>query len=161
MRAHRPIRLAAASPRGFSLVEVVLVLVITACLAGIVLPRFGNAAAKQRADAAAKRIARDLSLAQNRAITSSASQTVTFNVGASSYTLAGMAAPDHSSQTYQVFLGQEPYNVTMVSANFGGNAVLIFNGYGAPDSDGSIVIRAAGFQKTIALDPDTGQASVQ
>ena len=43
----------------------------------------------------------------------------------------------------------------------GGDAVVIFDGYGMPDSGGSVDITAGGVTKTIQLDPDTGRAVVQ
>src|SRR5690606_27031377 len=66
----------AAQPlrRGFSLLELVMVLTIIAILAAIATPRYANAMARYRADLAARRIAADLLLAQRLARTESRSR---------------------------------------------------------------------------------------
>ena len=146
--------------QGFSLVEVAFVVVIIGILAAIAAPRFSNSITLQRVDAAARRVQVDLSLARRSAKVSTTSQTVSFDVATNSYRLVGMTDPDRSATEYKVSLFQEPYSTTIVSADFGGDAEIIFDGWGAPDSGGSVVVQAGSHQKTINVDPDTGQASV-
>jgi hypothetical protein len=75
--------------------------------------------------------------------------------------MAGMRTLDNRSSNYQVDLAGEPHRITLVSANFGGDPNVMFDTYGAPDSGGTVVVRAGGTDKTITLNPDTGKASVQ
>ena len=147
--------------RGFSLIELVIVVMIIAIMAGIAMPRFSSALARQRVDAAAKRIVVDLALAQQQARTSSASQNVTFNAAAGTYLLVGMPHPDHSGLDYEVSLTDEPYGAIIVSADFNGDVEIIFDIYGVPDSGGSVVLQVGGHVRTVAVDADTGKASVQ
>jgi type II secretory pathway pseudopilin PulG len=141
-------------------VEVVCVVLIIGIVSAIALPRFSNSIALRRVDAAARRVQVDLSLARRHAKVSTTSQRVTFDTAANSYLLVGMTDPDHSAAEYMVSLSDEPYSATIVSAAFGGDAEIIFDGWGAPDSGGSVLIQVGSHQKTIDVDPDTGQASV-
>ena len=147
--------------RGFSLVERVLVLVLIGILRAIAVPRFSNSIALHRVDAAARRIQVDLSLARRHAKVVTTSQTVSFDTATNSYRLVGMTDPDHSAAEYKVALSEEPYNATIVSANFDGDEEIIFDGWGVPDSGGSVLVQVGSHQKTIDVDPDTGQASIQ
>ena len=52
---------------GFSLLELVVVMVIVAILAAIATPRYGKAVARYRTASAARKIAADLTFARKRA----------------------------------------------------------------------------------------------
>lgn len=147
--------------RAFSLVEVVLVLAILAILAAIAAPRYGTAVSRYQAEMAARRVVADLALARSRARISSTQHTVAFTPAADQYQLPGVADLKNSSVDYLVDLSTRPYYADLVSADFGGDATVVFDGYGTPDSSGQIVIEVGDIQKIIALDQDTGKASVQ
>jgi prepilin-type N-terminal cleavage/methylation domain-containing protein len=146
-----------SSARAFTLVELVVVLVVLGVLAGIAVPRYANFHAHQRVRAAAGRVYADLALAQRQAKFSSSNQTVTFDTAADSYTLDGMPHPDFSGIDYTVRLSQPPYEVTIVSAAFGEDKQLVFNGFGEPDSSGSLVLQVGDYQETINV---SGEASL-
>lgn len=155
----RHVRVEAA--RGFSLVELIAVIVIVATLAVISVPRFSNSLALQRVEAAARRIIVDLAFAQRHAKSSNVAQTVRFDPVSGEYSLVGMPHPDHPSLEYKVFLKEEPYGVVLVSADFGSEQEIIFDIYGMPDSGGSVVIRVGSQLRTIVVDADSGKASAQ
>ena len=48
-----------------------------------------------------------------------------------------------------------------MSATFGGDAAVTFDGYGVPSAGGRIVISAGQYQKTIVLDAASGKAEMQ
>ena len=158
---HSPFRRHGARRSAFTLVELILVLIILSIFAGVAAPRFGSAIARRRADAAASRIVLDLELARRQAKTSSANQTVFFDIAANSYSLPGMQHPDRPGRDYEVPLSEEPYRVGIASADFGGDLEIVFNGWGSPDSGGSVVIQVGNYMRTIIVEPSTGQASVQ
>lgn len=145
----------------FSLIELIVVVVITAILAAIAVPRFGSSMVIHRVDTAAQRIVADLTLAQHRARMTSASQRVVFKPADDTYELIGVSHMDHVDQAYVVSLAQAPYRVEIVSADFGGDSEVNFDGYGAPDSGGTVIIRVGDFLRQIDLDADTGKAVTQ
>jgi prepilin-type N-terminal cleavage/methylation domain-containing protein len=146
--------------RGFSLIELVMVVCILAIMSAVAVPRFARSRVRYRVDAAALRVAADLNLARQRAGQISASQTVSFDVAAGTYSLSGLADMDHPTTTYTVRLGDPPYEVQMTSADFGGDAQLILDGWGVPDSGGTVVLRATDCVKTITVAPGTGQVTI-
>lgn len=140
----------------FTLVELVMSLAIITIFSAIAVPRYANFAAHQRAQGAVRRITTDLALAKRRAVLLSSSQTVSFTVATDSYVVGTMMDPDRPADPYRVILAQEPYNATIVSADFGGDADLVFDGYGVADSGGTIVLRVGGFEKTITVSSTSG-----
>mgnify|MGYP001594843253 CR=1 FL=1 len=157
MRRKRSILEPAWPPgRAFTLVELLCVMIILALMAGMAVPRYASFLAVERAEAAVRRITADLALAQRRSAFTSTSRTVTFDVAANAYQLVGMDDPSHPGKPYVVYLGEEPYGATLVSADLGGDANLTFTGYGDPDSGGTIVIKVGDRTKTITIDPQAG-----
>lgn len=146
--------------RGVTLVELVMVVVILAIMAAVAVPRVARSVSGHRIDAAALRIVGDLRLAQQRARQISASQTVSFDVNSGSYSLTGMAGLDRPAGTYTVRLVDPPYEVQLLSANFGGDALLVFDGWGVPDSGGTVVLQGGDCLKTITVAAGSGKVSV-
>lgn len=140
---------ARGATRAFSLVEMVMVVVLMGILAAVAAPRYATFLREQRLDSAESRIRADLALAQRRARYLGAAQTLSFVPATNGYSIAGMTDPDHAGVTYSVKLADEPYGVTLVSANIGGDGDLVFDGHGAPDTAGAIVIRLGNQTRTI------------
>ncbi len=135
----------------FTLVELVLVVVIIAVIAGIATPRYGSAIAHQQIDAAVRRIETDLALVQQRAKFSSTSQTIQFDALNESYGVVGMVDPDHPARIYRVELSVSPYDAAIHTVDFGGTSAVTFDGYGDPDNKGTIVIKVGNTYKTITV----------
>ncbi|MCP4379485.1 MAG: prepilin-type N-terminal cleavage/methylation domain-containing protein [bacterium] len=146
---------------GFSLLELVVVVAIMAIFAAVVTPRYGQAIARYRTAAAARKVATDLTFARRRAKISSTSQAVNFNIANDAYQLPGVADMRTSATDYSVALSSSPYQAKIVSADFDGNAAVTFDGYGVPDSGGTVVVSVGSYSKTILLDADSGKAEVQ
>jgi len=147
--------------RGFSLLELALVLAIIAVAAGVAAPRYARSVGRYRAEMAARRIASDLAYARRRAQTAGASQTVAFAPAGNDYRLPGARSLKDASGEYVVHLAADPYRTALISADFGGDATVVFDAYGVPDTGGSIRVGTGTFVKTIILDPDSGRAAVQ
>lgn len=149
-----------AITRGFTLVELVLVIAIMSIAAAIASPRYANSLRRYHLDAAAKRIAADIEHVGAYAKARSAPQTVVFDVAGCGYSSVGLQSPDRRQANYAVNLAKEPYRVTLVSADFGGSATATFTGYGTPAGAGSVVVGAGSEGRRISLDAITGKASI-
>lgn len=144
-----------ATRHGFSLIELVIVLVIVSVVGAIAGPRFATAAAQNRARAAADRVAADLELAQARARASSADVSVSFNVATESYKIGT------GSEATTVDLSRPPYSTQIDQAIFTGGSAVRFNAFGVPDSSGSILISGGGLSFDISVAAETGEVTVQ
>ena len=146
--------------RAFSLAEVVAVVVIIGVLAAIALPRFAGAMVNHRLDMAATRIAADLSRVQREARSASTSQSIVFSPDENRYRMPALPDMDHPGKAYVVELSKAPYEAALVAADFDGDTEIIFDGYGIPDSGGSVVIQVGDGQKIITVDAESGRATV-
>jgi len=162
-RSHRTV---IGSAQAFTIAELVLVIVIIGVLAGIAGPRYAGAVTRYRLDSAAKRIAADIALARADARSGSMPQAVIFTPASNNYQLPGVTTLDRRSTNYVVNLASDPYLVTLTSAAFGpvGGPMITtvtFDIYGVPDNGGSVVITSGGINKTITLDPNSGNTTIQ
>ena len=146
---------------GFSLVELIMVLVIIAAVSAIAIPRYANSYTRYRVEAAARRIVADLSYTRSEARGTSSATTIIFNLGAGTYSIPSVSALDGGPGIYVVDLGDEPYQSVLATADFAGSPMVNFDGFGMPSSAGSVTVTAGGITKTIVLDADTGEAKVQ
>ena len=137
---------------GFSLVEAVFVCAIVAILGAIALPRYAGFVARQQTQSAARRILSDLTYAQRQARLTSTPRSVVFDVGSGEYALPGMADPDRIGRSYSVDLSHDPYRATIISAAFGGDSTVVFDGFGTADTPGEIVVSVGRYRQTITVD---------
>lgn len=149
----------AARGRGFSLMELFLVLAILGVISAIAIPRFGGSMVLHRLDAAARRIAADLKLARSRAMTTSTNQI--FRIDGAGYTLVGTPDPDHPAQEYRVLLADAGHGVAWIYIDAGGDSDLVFSMYGAPDSAATLRIRLGDASRTILVAAETGRVEIQ
>jgi prepilin-type N-terminal cleavage/methylation domain-containing protein len=145
----------------FSLLEVVLVVAILVVLAAIAAPRYARATCGYRAEAAARRIVADLALARRSARNAGARRTVSFSTESHEYAIAGLPGLNDPAQGYRVVLADRPYEARVVSADFGGDAELVFDGYGAADSDGQVVLQVGDVRKTVIFTAASGRGTIQ
>ncbi len=177
MRQRNPIP-APCTPRGFTLVELITVMVITAVLAAVTIPAVGSFTAT-KSSAAAHRVARDLTFARHRALSSGCRTWAVFHSGAG--TLSILAEPVGSPGRSNAITLTDPSTglamvcalnstefggVAILSANFDGAAEVGFdwlgrplNTTGSPLSAQGLVSLSAG--KSVTVQPETGLAAVQ
>lgn len=158
---------------GYSLIEVLMVVAVVAVLSAIAAPRVSGSLTRQRAIAAAKRVAADLEYARARAMASSASCKVVFSPGRGAYVLPGVSNPlDRTSAPYMVRVNDAPYKCAIAAVSFGDDKSLrhqvfgndevgevVFDGFGVPDTTGWVVVRCGPHLYKVTLDA-SGRASI-
>jgi type II secretory pathway pseudopilin PulG len=151
----------ATRPDGFTLIELVVLCAVVVALSALAVPRYARAMVIYRADNAARVVAHDLRLAGLRAAARAQPVTVTFDTGAHRYRMAGVADPDDRSEDFLRDLAADPYQARIARALFAGDNQVIFNGFGLPDSGGSVEVHAGDETRTVTLDASTAEATVQ
>jgi Tfp pilus assembly protein FimT len=149
----------AASRRGFTLVDVAIAVLIMGLVAATAVPRFGDAVNRHRALSTARRIQSDLERARRHAISASRDVVVRFDPAADTYGIPALSHLNDSQQTWTVALSDYPYVANLASADFGGDAAVVFNLHGVPDSGGVIAVSAGRWREELRLDPLTGRAA--
>ena len=150
----------ARARRGFTMVELVLVLAIVSVIAAIAIPRFSSAAARYRVKAAARRVAADLQQARAMARATSSNVGIKFTVSAQgSYRFSTSAARDVDGGNV-VTLSNDPYLTEITKADFAGTTIVSFNGFGIGTS-GSVMLRSSQWQATVNVDGATGSVTIQ
>lgn len=145
---------------GFSLVELVMIVAITAIVAAIAVPRYANATVRYRLETAARRLVADIDAAQQAAVSSSSSRRIT--LAALGYTISKLDDVGTRVTTGTVKLSDPPYAITSIAGTVAGdpNLPLEFNGYGKPNSVGVFVIRIGSDARTVTTNAVTGKATV-
>jgi prepilin-type N-terminal cleavage/methylation domain-containing protein len=161
---------------GFTLVEILVVVVILAIAAAMAVPMFSGAAGFQT-QSAANMIAADLEYAKSMAISRQQQYGIMFDPDADSYQVvdcneAVIQNPVKAGFQYIVnFHGDSrTSSVDLTVANFNGGSKIFFNYLGSPcitkdgatplDS-GTITVQGGGTTMTITVEPVTGYIRIQ
>jgi prepilin-type N-terminal cleavage/methylation domain-containing protein len=146
--------------QGFTLIELVIVVLIMGIAAATAAPKFAHSLRQSQLDAACLRIKADLNLARQTAIGRSSSQSVQFTAGSGAYTLPGMTHPDHPSLTYSVNLSGEPYAATVSAVSFGGSSTIQFDRFGQPNAGGTITVTVGASTETVTVEATNGVVTI-
>jgi prepilin-type N-terminal cleavage/methylation domain-containing protein len=141
----------------FTLLEVVTVVVILGLLAAMAVPRFAGATSGRRVEGAAMRLAAELNAVRLAAYTRSASATVTFTISKKRVVFS----PYETTNERLIRFGDEPYRLDLLTVDFGGDAVLIYDGWGVPDSGGTVTMQVGDYSRDVLVNAQTGEATVQ
>jgi prepilin-type N-terminal cleavage/methylation domain-containing protein len=177
---HHPTR-TKNSTRGYTLVEVLVVVVILGIAGVMVAPSIGQAGIFQ-IQSAVRVIVADITFAQMDALGYQEQRAVYFDVDANEYTLIqvdgniidadndALYDPKGPAQRYRVSLDEEVYGGTVIeSVDFDGNSTLIFDEIGGPvaapgtstlSDGGSIVLASPLSRFRIDVAAFTGRVTV-
>lgn len=143
----------ANSGRGFSLIELVIVVAIVAMLAAIATPRFASASAGYRLEAAARLVASQLSEARDAARASSAAVTVS---------VSSRVVRTHDANGVKI--RETDFDTASAAAalsawDLGGDRGVQFNGFGMPDAAGTLTVVVGDAQRVVSISAQ-GRVSV-
>lgn len=160
-----------AARAGFTLLEMVVVVLILGVLWTIALPKFADATHVQRARAAAFRIAADLNLARHHAKTTSTDQTVRFDSSQHEYELSGLSHPDRPGNAYLVHVDEGAFPVQLNTVSFASHqsttSTVSFDLYGRPFCSGQplisgyVIVQSANAYAGVVINRLTGKAEVR
>ncbi len=151
--------------RGFTLIEVIAVVVILAIAAMLAIPMFSSAASIQ-IRVAADMIAADLEYAKSMAISRQRTYTVIFDESAESYKIED---EDGIIITHPVTLDDYAVSfrtdsrvdkVNVVDADFGSYEQVSFTYLGSPDNGGSVTLSADTKTMTVTVEAVTGYITI-
>jgi prepilin-type N-terminal cleavage/methylation domain-containing protein len=170
-----------ATKAGFTLIEILVVVVILSIAAAMVLPMVSSASSLQ-ARAAADMVYADLEYVRGLAMSQGKVYRMTFDTGNESYHVDDQNGnildhPVRIGQDYAfVFPGSRLGNVDLVSVNFDTQDTIAFdylaipysynsitNAYTKlpPNAPGEIVLQASGVSYTLSIEPETGNVTIQ
>jgi prepilin-type N-terminal cleavage/methylation domain-containing protein len=158
---------------GFTLVELIVVMVILGISAMVLVPMIGSAASSQLSSAS-DILASDLEYARSMAISRGYTYSVVFDVANNTYEIRDetntvIRHPVKKGFDYVVRLGpgQMFDTVTISSADFNSTNVIKFDSLGSPYSgtnaalnSGAVVLQAANATMTVSVEPVTGYISI-
>jgi prepilin-type N-terminal cleavage/methylation domain-containing protein len=155
--------------RGFTLIEILIVIVILAIAAMTAIPMMGSAASVQ-IRSAGNMIAADLEYAKSLAISRGQSFWVVFDEGADSYSIEGLDAvgnritishPVKKGFNYVIdFKNEGLGRVDITDADFDGASQVQFDYLGSPDNGGTVRLQAGAMSATVSVEPVTGYITV-
>lgn len=151
----------AVRSRGFTLVELLVVMAIIGITAALAAPRYASSVSRYRLDAAVQRMVADLKAAQRQAGIISSSTVFSINQGTSTYTITGMSRSDRRAGVYSVDLGAEPYYATVTDVSLGGGTTIVTDPFGQITGGGRITIEVGSFSAIVVLDPATGEVTIK
>lgn len=158
--------------RGFTLVEIMTVVIVMAIAAALAVPMLGNTSVTKLQGAASALVA-DLSYAQIESLAHSEDKRVvvfdnpndTYHIALSSDTATPINNPTNK-EPYLIDYGTGPAasltGVTISSYDLDGDDLLGFGIYGGLDqaTDATITLACEGFSAIITVDPNTGESTV-
>ncbi len=131
--------------RGFTLVELVLVLAILGVVGAIALPRYAQTTANYQVRLAAERLAQELIHARATAQAKRTPVTVTLDVA--NDRIACAQVNGLNGQPLDLSLADEPYGVDLHR----GPDTLTFDAFGNPDAGHTLAVRLGARSQTVTI----------
>ncbi|MDX2016519.1 MAG: prepilin-type N-terminal cleavage/methylation domain-containing protein [Planctomycetota bacterium] len=172
------------SRRAFTLLETILVIVLVGVVAAVGVPRLVESADRRQLLAEARRLAADLNLVRARAASTSMSYRIVFDIDRDQYSIMPQdgeraarvqegltsidAAPSPTGAEVAIDLASTSrtgmltatHGASLSRLDLGGADEIIFNGFGAPDRGGIVVLSRGKYSISITIEKDRGAVSI-
>ncbi|HMO86516.1 MAG TPA: type II secretion system protein [Lacipirellulaceae bacterium] len=145
--------------RGYTLIELVVVVLIFGILAAAAAPKYVEAMALYRAHVAAQRVAADIRRVREHARRTSTPQTLSFNTANHTYSSPNVPDIDRPTLPMSVNLFGGDLGATLAAANFGGSPAVQFDIYGRPLTAGAVTVAIGQHTRLVTVD-STGLIAV-
>lgn len=145
---------------GFTLVELVIVLIVMATIAGLALPAYGGAVARYRLESAVYHLQNDSYWALAHARAAGVSINVRFDPAIHSVTFSNLPHRTIANDNHVLDLRAHPMEAVINTADFDGRLQYNISGFGLPDSGGTVVLRNGSGSRTLHYNATTGMVSV-
>jgi Tfp pilus assembly protein FimT len=145
----------------FSYAEIIVIMTIISILLAVAKPRMDTYIERERVRSLTRRITVDLAMARAEAIKRRSPVTVNFDVTGQFYEipeLVNVNTLDGFQSNYKVdFSKNSEFNANIDTVDFGGATQVVFDAFGVPSNQGSIVITEGDTKGTIDLASATGR----
>jgi len=159
--------------RGFTLVELLIVIAVLVIAAAIVIPSIGSAADTQ-AVSAARVLGSDLEVTRSLALTTQEPHSLVFspdlqsykvvaNYGGEAYaTVVAVPHPVTAGRQFDVTLARQNGMdaVRIAGVSFGGSTYVTFDSQGEPSSAGAVTVESGQVQMQVSVAALTGAVTV-
>lgn len=136
-----------------------MVLIILGIIAVTAQLRFATALAEHRAATLTHQIVKHIELVRQSARATSTTKSIEIDVVNGAYTLNGVTNQDRQSADFSVSLTKYVPRASFGTVSLGGDNVLSFNGFGQPDSGGSIQVVVDGLTHSVTIDSLSGNVT--
>jgi prepilin-type N-terminal cleavage/methylation domain-containing protein len=157
--------------KGFTLIEMVMVLVLVGTMAALAIPRFASFYSI-KLDGSIKKVAADIRYCQQMAVSRHDNSRIVFSAANDIYTAeeqlaagggwSGLTDPFTRVNLIMNFRTDPQYKgIDITSANFNSSSTLQFDWQGVPVSGGSVTFSYMGNSRTIIVANNTGRVIAQ
>lgn len=145
----------------FNTGENLLALLMLGLATALLAPRYATALFRERAEAAARQIAKDLRAARTAASKSGAAVAVVFSPTTNSYHIEANSGGVPAAQAVEISVSDPPLCVRLLSADFALGQTVSFDAKGVPSHAGTITVCAGDDMRTVTVNGLTGDVTVE